>query len=242
MDVIIPIAAEHPAFREAKYEQPKPLVSVNGVEMIRWATACLNGLVDESSYIFVILQSHVDEYDLDEALFDLYNEEVTIVTLDGMTEGAAETVLAAQDHISTEELIVLFGDQYVELSLGTAIQETAIDGLIPVFEASSPEWSYAATAPNGTVTEVAEKEVISSQATAGLYYFRDGIDFVRAAQSMIAKDIRTDGLFYVCPVYNELIQMSRRIETVHVERMETLGTPSAVEAFDLQFNEVVGDR
>lgn len=242
MDVIIPIAAEHPAFRKAGYEQPKPLVDVNGTEMIRWATACLNGLVDESSYIFIILQSQIEQYNLDEALFNLYGEEVTIVALNEMTDGAAKTVLAAQNHIGTEELIVIFGDQYVELSLATVIEETAIDGLIPVFEASSPKWSYAATAPNGTVTEVAEKEVISSQATAGVYYFRDGTDFIRAARSMIAKDIRTDGLFYVCPVYNELIQMSKQIETIPVEQMETLGTPSAVEAFDLHFDEVVGDK
>lgn len=242
MDVIIPIAAEHPTFREAGYEQPKPLVSVNGTAMIRWATACLNEVVDESSYIFVVLQSHVDKYNLDEALFDIYGDEITVLAIDEMTEGAAETVLVAEDHISTEELIVLFGDQYVELSLETAITNTDIDGVIPVFKSCSEKWSYAATGSNDIVTEVAEKEVISSQATVGLYYFRDGTDFVRAARSMIAKDIRTDGLFYVCPVYNELIEMSRRIKTIPVERMETLGTPSAVEAFDLQFDEVMIDK
>jgi hypothetical protein len=87
------------------------------------------------------------------------------------------------------------------------------------------------------VIEAAEKEVISTHATAGIYYFRDGTDFVRGAEAMIEKDIRTNGLFYFCPVFNELLQMSRRIETVSIDQMVPLGTPPNVQEFDLRFGE-----
>lgn len=238
MDVVIPIAAEDPAFAEAGYDCPKPLIDVNGTPMIEWATASLDGVVDESAYIFPVLQSHVREYAIDDRLREIYSDDITVVSIDGMTDGAAETVLKAREHIGEDELVVAFGDQYVETPLAESIRRTTVDGLIPVFESSSPAWSYVATDEDGIVTEAAEKEVISTHATAGIYYFRDGTDFVRGAEAMIEKDIRTNGLFYVCPVFNELLQMSRRIETVPVDRMVSLGTPSNVQEFDLRFDEV----
>ena len=52
---------------------------------------------------------------------------------------------------------------------------------------------------------VAEKQPISRNATAGLYYFRRGVDFVRGAERMLFKNASFSGEFYVAPVYNELI-------------------------------------
>jgi len=230
MDVVVPIASEDPAF-ENRYDLPKPLVEVRGRPMIRWATSCVEW-VDEASYVFPVLETHVEEYDIDDRLRDLYGRDIRLVPIDGMTDGAARTVLRTREHLSSDELIVLFGDQYIHAPVRRTISTSAADGLIAVFTASDPRWSYAKTNERGVVTEVAEKEVISSTATAGLYYFETGTDFVRGAERMIRKDIRTNGLFYVCPVYNELIEMGRRIETFSVDDMHSLGTLSDVTAFE----------
>jgi NDP-sugar pyrophosphorylase family protein len=238
MDVVIPIAAEDPAFVEAGYSCPKPLIDINGTPMIKWATASLDGVADESSYIFPVLQSHVREYAIDDRLREIYSDDITIVPIDEMTDGAAETVLKARQYIGDKELVVAFGDQYAHIPLGESIRSTTADVLIPVFESSSPAWSYVATRGDGTVTEAAEKEVISKHATAGIYYFRDGADFIRGAEAMIEKNIRKNGLFYVCPIFNELLRMSRRIDTVPVDRMVSFGTPSAVQDFNLRFDQV----
>ena len=58
----------------------------------------------------------------------------------------------------------------------------------------------------GWVTRVVEKQVISDEATVGIYNFRRGRDFVSGADQMIAKNLRVNGEFYVAPVYNELIE------------------------------------
>ena len=81
--------------------------------------------------------------------------------------------------------------------------------------------------------EVAEKVVISDQATVGIYYFRHGSDFVRFAKQMIAKDIRVNGEFYVCPVFNELVQAGLDVYISEIEpgQMHGLGTPEDLEAF-----------
>ena len=76
--------------------------------------------------------------------------------------------------------------------------------------ADDPKWTFAGLDPSGLVTGVAEKRVISDEATVGIYYFRRGADFVRAAEEMIAADERINGEFYVAPVYNRLIAQRPR--------------------------------
>lgn len=233
MDVVVPIAATDPEFVSEGYDRPKPLVEVNGRAIVEWATAPLEW-VDPASFVFVVLREHVDSFAIDTELRDRFGDNIEVVVLEEMTDGAAETVLAAREYISEEPLLVLFGDQLIKASVERVLESITADGAIATFESSKPKYSYVKTNDRGFVTEVAEKEVISSNATAGLYYFDSGTDYVEGAKRMIKKDIRTNGLFYVCPVFNELIQMGRQIEVFKIDDMITLGTPTAVERFDGQ--------
>ena len=81
------------------------------------------------------------------------------------------------------------------------------------------------------MSEVAEKKPISKIATAGIYYWRKGEDYVKFAKQMIAKDIRTNGEFYVCPVFNEAIADGLKFRTKNVEQMWGIGTPEDLEVF-----------
>ena len=85
------------------------------------------------------------------------------------------------------------------------------------------------------LTRVVEKEVISDEATVGIYNFRRGRDFVRAADGMIARNLRVNGEFYVAPVYNELIAEGARVTIHNVGRegagMYGLGIPADLERF-----------
>ena len=79
--------------------------------------------------------------------------------------------------------------------------------------------------------KVAEKEPISDIATVGVYYWTKGSDYVKYAEQMINKDIRTNGEFYVCPVYNEAILDKKKIKIYNVNSMWGLGTPSDLDIF-----------
>jgi hypothetical protein len=50
---------------------------------------------------------------------------------------------------------------------------------------------------------------------------------------MIAKDIRVNGEFYVCPVFNELVQAGLDVFVSEIEpgQMHGLGTPDDLEAY-----------
>ncbi|MAG59546.1 glycosyl transferase family 2, partial [Candidatus Woesebacteria bacterium] len=94
-------------------------------------------------------------------------------------------------------------------------------------------WSYAKLDENGFVSEVAEKIPISNHATVGIYYWKQGADYVKYAEQMIQKNIRVNNEFYVCPVYNEAIQDGKKIKISHVdfEKMWGLGTPEDLKYF-----------
>jgi hypothetical protein len=77
--------------------------------------------------------------------------------------------------------------------------------------ADDPKWSFARLDARGLVDLVVEKEVVSNCATVGIYNFKSGRDFVRAADDMIAKNLRVNNEFYVAPVYNQLIAERARI-------------------------------
>ena len=94
----------------------------------------------------------------------------------------------------------------------------------------------AAVDAAGRVTQVAEKEPISNEATVGIYNFTRGADYVRAAKQMIANDERVNGEFYVAPVYNQFIQAGANIGICNIgddagKGMFGIGTPEDLDLF-----------
>ena len=233
MKIVMPIAGRGSRFREVGHREPKPLISILQRPMIQWALDCIDYRPED--LIFICLQEHIERDHIDQHLKTLFSDSITLVTTDGVTQGAASTVLLARDFIDTSEECVIYNtDQFFKSDLMNAIKNKSDDvtGIIPVFKATSSKWSFARVGPNGYVNEVAEKIPISTNATVGLYYFAHGSDFVWAADQMISKDIRRNNEFYVCPVYNELIQRGDKIQIVESDFMWGLGTPEDVEHFE----------
>jgi hypothetical protein len=61
----------------------------------------------------------------------------------------------------------------------------------------------------------------------GVYFWRNGRDYVKYAEKMIEKNIRVNNEFYVCPVFNEAIQDGKKIKVFKIDssKMWGLGTP-----------------
>jgi hypothetical protein len=108
------------------------------------------------------------------------------------------------------------------------------DGVISTFLQEDPtdlRWSYANINGEGEVTQVAEKKFIGPLATTGIYGWKRGADFVADAEAMIAENVRVNGEFYVCPVYNASLARGARIRTHNCEKMWGLGVPVDYEYF-----------
>ena len=125
-------------------------------------------------------------------------------------------------------------DQFVEWNSNEfmyKMQESSIDGGIVTFNSTHPKWSFVKTDEYGFVTEVAEKNPISDMATAGIYYWSKGSDYVRYTEQMIDKNIRVNNEFYVCPIFNEAILDNLKVKTHQIEKMWGLGTPEDLNSF-----------
>ena len=231
MNVLIPMAGAGSRFASAGYTFPKPLIEVNGKPMIQVVVENLN---IEANYTFIVQKEHYEKYSL-QYLLNLIAPNCNIVQVDGITEGAACTTLLAKEFIDNNApLVMANSDQFVEWNSNEclyAFNADGIDGGIVTFKATHPKWSYAKIGEDGFVSEVAEKKPISDNATVGIYYWSKGSDYVKYAEQMIEKNIRTNNEFYVCPVFNEAIGNGKKIRVKEIERMWGIGTPEDLNYF-----------
>ena len=231
MNILIPMAGAGSRFEKAGYTFPKPLIEVNGKPMIQVVVENLN--VD-ARHVFIVQKTHYDKYNL-KHLLKLISPNCEIVQVDGITEGAACTTLLAKEFIdNNESLLIANSDQFIEWDSNEfmySMMADDIDGGILSFTATHPKWSFARVNKENYVVEVAEKKPISNIATVGVYYWKKGSDYVKFAEQMIEKDIRTNNEFYVCPTFNEAIGANKKIKTFHIEKMWGLGTPEDLKRF-----------
>ena len=231
LNVLIPMAGAGSRFQQAGYTFPKPLIEVKGKPMIQVVVENLN---IKANFIYVVQKEHRKKYNLD-TLLNLITPNCKIVEVDGITEGAACTALLAKEYINSENpLFFANSDQFCEWDSNEFLykmNETNADGGIVSFRATHPKWSFAKIDEQGLVTEVAEKNPISDIATVGYYYWKHGSDFVKYSEQMIENDVRVNGEFYVCPVFNEAIQDGKEIRTFDIPKMWGLGTPEDLKEY-----------
>jgi dTDP-glucose pyrophosphorylase len=237
MNVLIPMAGAGSRFAQAGYTFPKPLIDVRGKPMIQVVVDNLN---IEAHFIFLVQKEHYEKYNL-KHLLNLIAPGCDVVQVDGITQGAACSTLLAKEYINNDEpLLMANSDQFVEWNSNEVMyawSADSIDGGILTFKATHPKWSFAKVDSDGFVSEVAEKNPISDNATVGVYYWKKGSDYVRYAEQMIEKDIRTNNEFYVCPVFNEAISDGKKIRIKEINKMWGLGTPEDLNYFLQNFKE-----
>lgn len=231
LNILIPMAGAGSRFANAGYTFPKPLIDVNGKPMIQ---VVIDNLNINANYIYIVRTEHRQKYNMD-TLLNMITPNCKIIEIDKLTEGAACTTLLAKEFIDNDNpLLIANSDQYIEWNSNEfmyKMNESNCDGGILTFESIHPKWSFVKINELGNVIEVAEKKPISNIATVGVYYWKKGSDYIRYTNQMIKKNIRVNGEFYVCPVYNEAIADGKKIKTFDVDRMFGIGTPEDLNYF-----------
>ncbi|OGY09712.1 MAG: hypothetical protein A2700_00565 [Candidatus Blackburnbacteria bacterium RIFCSPHIGHO2_01_FULL_44_64] len=256
MIVVIPMAGRGSRFLEAadqnpEYLNPKPLISILGKPMVKWALDSLSSLqVPSSKLIFICRRDHEEEFNISTELKKIFAEDINVLFVDQITRGAAETVLIAKEFINTDEdIIVSDSDHYFD---GTPLYEAIKNrnpetaGIIPVFEPpdNEPKWSYTLFDENNVASAVGEKDAAlaaqGAYANIGGYYFSKGSVFVAEAEEMIEKGemYGAEGKkeFYMAPVYDRLIKKGHRVEVAIIPQVWGLGTPKDLEYFEKNFS------
>lgn len=192
---------------------PFYLLEDNGVshlESIYKKVECLK----PSKVVFVFAAKEMKKYCLDR-IVNLFGDNTVAVAANEKTSGALCSALLAVEYVNSKnELLILNANEVLEFDFLEAVNHFRglhLDAGVPIFSSLNPQYSYVRLDEANEVVESAEKQVISRNATAGFYWYKSGENFVSMAMSMMLKKACTSDIFYICPVFNELILRNKRV-------------------------------
>ena len=186
MNLILCMAGLYKRFRNANYQVPKFLLPWENETILSYI---IKNMIDSGAFSRLVLIANKRDFayssDLEKILTHYCNIPVSLNFIKD-TKGQAETAYISCQWLKHHEIqdkrvifhnidTILLGRNYSQYSL--LLQDFA--GLIDVFFANSPAYSYVAIDENRLVKQIAEKVVISPYATTGLYGFHSYEDFMR---------------------------------------------------------------
>lgn len=219
---IVVLAAGATGFNSHDGSYPLCLSEFDGVPLIQHIVASC-AVLQPAAFVFALRKEDIKRHYLDQVVELLALKTHVVPVLDG-AKGAACSALYCAPHIGADEelLIVsanqLFRGDFAKLIAG--FRDAGDDAGVFIFDSVHPRYSFVRLGPDGHVTEAAEKRPISRHATAGIFWFRRGGDFLEAARAMIRKDAAVDGTFYIAPALNEMVLRGLTIGTAAIDPSE----------------------
>jgi dTDP-glucose pyrophosphorylase len=239
MNILILCAGKDNSVNDEAY--PLCLTEFDSIPLIeRVIEAC--SVLEPSNLIVALRQEDILIHHVD-SVVTLLSPSAAVVGVNDMTQGAACTALLAIGHINNDEdLLIVNGNEFLDEDFKNIIKnfrDLYLDAGVVIFRSIHPRYSYVSLNGLDRVIEASEKKPISTNATVGFYWFSKGSDFVDAAKSMVRKDTRINGKFFICPSLNELILKDKKIGVFRVDgkQYHPLKTSRQLQQF-----EVVLDR
>lgn len=216
MNVVILMATGFNGFSESKnHNFPKFLTEINNKTIVQHVIDGLSPLIDKDyKIIFVIRKVDDEKYYLSKTLKLLAPNSVVITNPGQSAGGAISALLSIEEVNETDPLLIINGDQIIEKNLFDLVKnflDSGVDAGTVVFNSVHPRWSYVKCNEEGYIIEAAEKKPISKLATAGFYYYKISSDFFDSVKKMVLKDSDVSGQFYVCPAFNEMVLIDKKI-------------------------------
>jgi NDP-sugar pyrophosphorylase family protein len=231
MNVIIPMAGLGSRFFTEQYKLPKPLIDIRGKPMIQRAIETLDL---DGQYYFLLRKS--EWTDLMVSVIQSVVPSAKFKVIDYLTEGpACSTLLFEQDINADDELVVANCDQILSWNSKMFLHNVRMfDGAVVTYHSDTEKNSFAKLDKQGYVTEIREKEVISSVSLNGIHYWRNTYRFFASAKEMIlANDRAENGEFYIGPTYNYMIKHNYKVGIYHIpnEQHHPVGVPADLERY-----------
>lgn len=207
-------------FLPAGFSHPKSLVKWEGREVI--AHAIDSYATDLTRTAVAIHAGEDNEWAIGDAVKRQF-PEVAVARVPAGAQGALASALIALSEADDAPLVVAAGDSMVSGGIGRFIDDFSERGLSAAtiaFESQNPRWSYLSVDPEGTVQQVAEKQVIGPLATTGVFYFQSSLAFVEAATWCLVNNASYREAFYVSTTLNWLVSTGQRVGYGVIDRSE----------------------
>jgi len=216
---------------------PACLTEISGVSLLeRIVRGTCN--IEDSRYTFAFRKADIEQFHLD-SIASLLSLGSKIVAVSEPTKGSACTALLASCQLPQEgALLILSANEFVDLDLAEVVADffsRDLDGGTLIFRSVHPRYSYVRLDGEGFVTEAAQRNPISQNATAGVFWYRSTRSFCSAAMAMIRKNSSVGGDFFLAPVFNELILDHRKVGVFPLDKdsYHPLKTARQAQRFEL---------
>ena len=128
-------------------------------------------------------------------------------------------------------------DQVIDADLNRIIEqfrkENQDAGLI-TFQSVHPRWSYVTCGEDNLVENCVEKQVISKNAVAGFYYYKQARKFFESAESAIIKGNSVNEQFFISSTINEIILEDGKVGKYDIDasKYNSLYTPEKLKEYE----------
>jgi len=221
INILIPLAGKGTFNIDSANTFPKILSDIGGELLIERAAKSFINLDADKKIVVAIPKKESEEYQLNRVL-PLLSDQIKICHINGNTQGAACSALLAVESLDLDApLIISSFEQVLDFDLKPYLDdflENDVDAGVLTFEAIHPKWSYVKVCSEGWVNQAAEKMPISKNAIAGFYFYKSARQFAEAAQAMIRKGVKTNGLFFIAPTINEIILNEGRVKAIKIDK------------------------
>lgn len=239
LHIIMPMAGEGSRFLNKGWNTPKPLIDLHGIPLFKHALSSISDNNIPKKYSFIVRYEHIDKYGIDKGIKE-FLPEANIFSVERTTRGAVETCLVAESAIADDDGIIVMdcdlefrSKRFMEIIKNYLNKPIDITngGALVSFESQEPRYSYAAIDKEGNVTRTAEKEVISSHALCGAYFFASGRRFKQVAHQLLDEPEFKKPEFYVSLLYNYLLERGEKVQLATMEKYYSYGTPEELSRY-----------
>lgn len=239
IQLIIPMSGIGKRFIEAGYPDPKPLIPVDGRQIIAHVLDIFPGVEDVT---FICNEDHIKHTNM-KAILETYCPTGKIVTIPSHKKGPVYAVAQIFDQIDDDRPVIVSYCDYGTVWDFDAFLE-AVDGYeggIPCYTGFHPHMlgsdNYAFCKEEDLILlDIKEKEPFTDNkmdefASNGTYYFGSG-DIVKTYfQKLMDADLNLKGEFYVSLVYKMLLEDGLLTRIFEIEKMLQWGTPYDLEIY-----------
>ena len=231
MKCIIPLAG--PDFFKKEYGI-KPLTKYNEDTLINFILNSRPWIYNKeilNEDLIFILKDTKESKKFENYVKKLYSGS-KIVKIPETTQGALMTILSGLSIIKDfdEPIIIDLVDIIYEIknykSIKSMFLERNINAIIPYFKSNNNKFSYLLIDKSNKVIKAEEKNVISDNASAGTYIFKNLSILLSAINYSIKnrEDVMYNNLLFVCPSVNGIIEQNSIVEPLKVKLIESLST------------------
>jgi len=244
MQIVIPMSGFGERFRQVGYKVPKPLIEVEGKQIIGHVIDMFPG---ETDFIFICNNEHLNNstFALKQILLELC-PTARILGINAHKLGPVYAIQQAENLLDmTKPVVVNYCDftcYWDWFSFKKFVSKTQCQGAIPAYKGFHPHtlgntnYAYMKVS-DGRVSDIQEKlpytnNRMEEYASSGTYYFATADIMSKAFKYVVEKELAVNSEFYVSLAYKYLLEKLQSTLVYPLQHFMQWGTPQDLNEYN----------